>query len=213
MDVQTSGALARIAARGLTSVARKPKMRRIPFLSLIGLPGSVPLAFFLACAVAVPGSSTLGQPAQQDQKAESEQAKRRQEEVEEKACGLKDVDHWAKTDKKQHPTPDPPPDKALIYVIRPLSMYQLMLQSKLAVDGQWMGVNRNGTYFFFTLDPGEHYFCSQVRNRSVLVLTVEAGRTYFLEQKLTEAKVVPLDALTGKKELEELHLSVFGVKK
>jgi hypothetical protein len=85
------------------------------------------------------------------------------------------------TDKTQHPTPEPPPDKALIYVLRPTMMGN-KLQTKLSVDQRWVGVNRGNNYFFFTFDPGEHYFCSTAENRSVLALKVEAGKTYYLQQ-------------------------------
>ncbi|MBZ5684784.1 MAG: hypothetical protein LAP86_07095 [Acidobacteriia bacterium] len=49
--------------------------------------------------------------------------------------------------------------------------------TKLAVDGDWKGVNRGNNYFYFTLEPGEHYFCSAAENHSVLTLKVEAGKT------------------------------------
>jgi hypothetical protein len=39
------------------------------------------------------------------------------------------------TDKKQHPTPASPPDKAMVYVIRPTGMGG-KIQTKLAVDGK-----------------------------------------------------------------------------
>ena len=77
-----------------------------------------------------------------------------------KACGTEKVNYKASTDKKQHPTPEAPTDKALIYVLRP-TIFGMKINSKIAADGDWKGVNRGKTYFFFTVEPGERYFCSE----------------------------------------------------
>jgi hypothetical protein len=135
-----------------------------------------------------------------------------------KACGNEDVNYNAKTDKTQHPTPNAPEDKALIYVIRS-SMMGYKIDSKLAVDGKWMGVNRGKTYFYFTLDPGEHYFCSESENQDYLTLKVEAGKTYYLHQQVemglwkARTNLVVLTEEQGRKKLEDVHLSVFEEKK
>ena len=134
-----------------------------------------------------------------------------------KACGTKEVNYKATTDKKQHPTPDAPVDKALIYVLRPTMMGN-KVQSKLAVDGEWKGVNRGDNYFFFTVEPGEHYFCSQSENQEYLKLTVEAGKTYYLQQKVkmgiwkARTDLVVMTEEDGKKKLKDVHLSTFEVK-
>ncbi len=133
-----------------------------------------------------------------------------------KACGTEKVNYSAKTDKTQHPTPDPPADKALIYVMR-TSMLGYKIDSKVAVDGKWMGVNRGKTYFYFTVEPGERYFCSESENQDYLALTVEPGKTYYLQQvepgvwkARTNLRVMTEEH--GTKKLEEVHLSVFELK-
>ena len=139
-------------------------------------------------------------------------------EFEKKACGDKEVDFKVETDKKQHPTPAAPADKAMVYVIRPTGMGG-KIQTKLAVDGKWIGGNRGNNYFFFTLDPGEHYCCSQAENRSLLLLKVEAGKTYYLQQKIkmgmwkARNKLVLLDEAEGKEDLAKCHLAVSTEKK
>ncbi len=149
---------------------------------------------------------------------EAEKDEAKQKELEQKACGPEGVKHSAETDKKQHPTPEAPPDKALIYIIRP-TMGGNKVQTKLGVDGQWMGVNRGDNYFFFTLAPGEHYFCSQAENRSVMALTVEAGKTYYLQQKIRMGwmkagnNLALLNEAEGKEGLAKCHLSISEVKK
>ena len=163
----------------------------------------------------------MGLLPQQEQKAEekseteSEKAKRK--EIEEKACPAEDIIYIAKTDKKSHPTADIPADKALIYVVRP-TMIGHTAYTKLAVDGHWIGVNRGKNYFFFTLEPGEHYFCSKAENRSALALTVEAGKTYYLQQKIlmgflsARNHLAVLDEEEGKEALAKCHPSSFHEK-
>ena len=135
-----------------------------------------------------------------------------------KACGTIEVNYKADTDKKQHPTPEAPSDKALVYVLRPTMMGN-KVQSKVAVDGEWKGTNRGNNYFFFTVEPGEHYFCSQSENQDYLKLTVEAGKTYYLQQKVkmgfmkARTDIVVMTDEEGKKKLKDVHLSIFEVKK
>ena len=140
-------------------------------------------------------------------------------EMELKACGPKEkeVDFKAGTDKNQHPTPAQPADKALIYVLRP-SMMGNKIQSKLAVDGDWKGVNRGNNYFSFTLDPGEHLFCSLAENHSVLKLDVAAGKTYYLQQHVrmgvmkARNKLELMNEEEGKAKLADAHLSTWETK-
>lgn len=135
-----------------------------------------------------------------------------------KACGPKDkmAKYSVETDKSQHPTGTPAADKGLIYVVKPS---RLALQFKLAVDGEWKGVNRGYNYFFFMLPPGEHYFCStDGHTRRTVVLTVEAGKTYYLEQRVVSYGIgwsedlVPVDNEEGQKDLADTHLSTFKIK-
>ena len=134
-----------------------------------------------------------------------------------KACGTKDVNYNQKTDKKQHPTPDAPADKALIYVLRP-TMIGFKIGSKLAVDGEWKGVNRGKTYFYFTVEPGERFFCSESENQDYLKMNVEAGRTYYLQQRVelgmwkARTSLAILNEVEGKEKLADVNLSTFEEK-
>src|SRR5512141_1591377 len=85
---------------------------------------------------------------------QTEADKATQEAMEKKACESLDTHYKTETDKTQHPAPDAPADKALIYVVRP-TMFGNKVQTKLAADGQFKGVNRGNNYFFFTLEPGQ----------------------------------------------------------
>jgi len=134
-----------------------------------------------------------------------------------KACGTEKVNYSANTDKQNHPTPDAPADKAMIYVLRP-TMIGFKINSKLAVDGEWKGVNRGKTYFYFTVEPGERNFCSESENQDYLSMTVEAGKTYFLQQKVemgmwkARTNLVTMTDAEGRKKLADVNLSVFEKK-
>lgn len=188
----------------------------------LGLFAVLLLAFFCAAAVPTAHTRQAGQKqaeekdADDEPKTEAEKVSRK--ELERKACGTTEIKYKASTDKKQHPVPEAPPDKALVFVVRP-TLWGNKIQTKLAVDGQWKGVNRGNNYFFFTLDPGEHHFCSDSENRSLVTLNVEAGKTYYLQQKIrvgfwkARNKLAVLDEAEGKKGLSESHLSIFEEKK
>lgn len=141
------------------------------------------------------------------------------EQREMRACGPKEkeVNYSAETDKREHPTGEQRPGMALIYVLRS-SAWGRAVQAKLAVDREWKGVNHGKNYFFFTVQPGLHYFCSQAENRAVLVMTVEAGKTYYIEQEIRYFPIKPRNELAiiedadGLKELAALHLSTWKVK-
>ncbi|MGB7207222.1 MAG: DUF2846 domain-containing protein [Pyrinomonadaceae bacterium] len=163
--------------------------------------------------------SKLGkkQSSAEQAKAAKASAEKERQELRLKACGTESVNYKPTTDKKQHPIPDAPADKAMIYVMR-TTILGYKIHSKLAVDGKWMGVNRGKTYFFFTLDPGEHFFCSEAENQDYLALTVEAGKTYYLKQRVepgiwkARTDLAVIDEEKAKKELADVHLSVFTLK-
>jgi hypothetical protein len=190
-------------------------------------PAFVILSFIAAPAVTVAWSSPQAKTTQKDDKKkepatdpddDGKLTAEERKDYEAKGCGPKDAKHSASTDKKSHPLPTPPADKALVYVVRP-TMLGNKIQTKLAIDGKWVGINRGNNYFFVTLDPGEHYLCSTAENRSVLKLTVEPGRTYFLQQKIrmgfmkASNRLELIDEPEGKVALDKTHLSSFTQRK
>lgn len=144
----------------------------------------------------------------QEQDKAAESTKKRLEGL---ACGPKDVHHSVHGDKSGKP-PEQPADKALVFVIRPTHI-GAAIQTKLAVDGKWVGVNKANNYFYMVLDPGPHYFCSQAENRSLLSLVVEPGKTYYLQQKIRMGMfkagndLALLDEKAGKEGLSKCHLT------
>jgi Protein of unknown function (DUF2846) len=140
--------------------------------------------------------------------------------LEMRGCGPKEkeVKYSADTDKKNHPMPPQPADAALVYVLRPTMMGN-KIQTTFAVDGDWKGVNRGNNYLVVTLPPGEHVLCSKAENRSTLVIKVEAGKTYYVQQHVqmglmkarTSLELMPEAEAT--KKLPGLHPSTWQIKK
>lgn len=158
----------------------------------------------LVCAMALPMFSH----AQQEESSKA---------IEMKACGDKEVNLSQKTDKGAHTMGVQTADKALIYVLRP-TMLGMAIQTKLAVDGEWVGVNRGNSYFFFALAPGQHYFCSRAENHSAIALNVEAGKTYYLQQEIqmgvmkARTKLAVMDDAEAQKKLPKMNLSTWEIK-
>lgn len=98
--------------------------------------------------------------------------------VEAAACGPRDVQFEVKVDRSQHPLPEPPDGKALVYVV------SQDLHNNIGVDGKWVGANDSRTYFFVEVEPGVHHLCAYaIYGRtswlSLHSLQAKAGDTYY----------------------------------
>jgi len=120
------------------------------------------------------------------------------------ACGPKTVTFDAKQDITQHPTPQPEPDKAVVYVVEDLgqcsdcggaSFTPKDVEDavvKVGMDGGWIGATRGNSYLWISAEPGEHHMClnwqSSLAERSrafaMINFTAEAGRIYYFRARL-----------------------------
>lgn len=115
----------------------------------------------------------------------------------ESACGPREMKFQVKADASRHPTPTPENGKALIYVVQEDS-----ISSRFGIDGKWVGANNGRTYFFVSIDPGEHHLCAigqvgprGIRTRASLrQLKAEAGATYYFEPHMVGETVYAVDA-------------------
>lgn len=95
------------------------------------------------------------------------------------ACGPRTVQFKVTADKSGHPTPIPENGKALIYVVQKNSA-----TTRVGADRKWIGAARRGTYFFASIDPGEHHLCAICRiglwsHVSLRELKAKPGETYY----------------------------------
>ncbi len=120
------------------------------------------------------------------------------------ACGAANVNFDAKVDSAQHPTPQPEPSKATVYVIADLGQCSDCGRStiqpsdvedaviKVGMDGHWVGASRGNSYLLVFAEPGDHHMCvnwqSSLAERSrafaMTNFTAEAGRVYYLRASL-----------------------------
>jgi len=130
------------------------------------------------------------------------------------ACGDSQIKLSMRLDKATKHVPQASADKALMYVFE--SDRNRFSQIKLAVDRKWVGVTKGRTYFFVLLDPGPHYFCSDLLgDHTLLSLVVEAGKTYYLEQRevTTGPEIDLMDEEKAQIQMLMCKLSTFEEKK
>jgi hypothetical protein len=106
----------------------------------------------------------------------------------EAACGPRDAKFYVKTE-SQHPAPEPENGKATMYVVGGQGGV-----ISFGMDGKWAGATEGRTYFFVSVDPGEHHLCAMTHTGkigspwvSLHSLKVEAGITYYFFPHFTAA--------------------------
>jgi len=110
------------------------------------------------------------------------------------ACGPDDFQFDVKTDKHRHPIAQPETGKATVYVIEDQGPECVFCAAtiRLGMDGAWVGANHGRSYFFFTVQAGEHHLCADWQRLppvdkvvSLAHFTAEAGKTYYFSTRLT----------------------------
>jgi hypothetical protein len=146
----------------------------------------------------------------------------------EAACGPKNIQFDATQDATKHPTPQPEPGKALVYLIQDLGVAQCTAcaLTKVGLDGTWMGANQGSSYIFFPADPGERHLCVnwqsrlEVRSRAFAManFTTEAGHVYYFHTRISFSRYIfdfdldPINSDEGKYLLASSALSVWHPK-
>jgi hypothetical protein len=118
-------------------------------------------------------------------------------------CGPKEVEFDVTTDKKQHPEAKAEAGKAAVYVFederRDPNQRFGSVTTRIGVDGQWVGANHGKSYFFFSVDPGNHALCanwqSSLKMYSKLAsagsFAAEAGKVYYFRASVEERTQTP----------------------
>ncbi len=105
------------------------------------------------------------------------------------ACGQNDVHFDIKKDSGQH-IAQIEPGKALVYIIQDEDHPDCIkcdTTTRVGLDGSWVGANNEDSYFYFSVEPGEHHLCANRQPQlgvttkpiSLLGFTAEAGKTYY----------------------------------
>jgi hypothetical protein len=105
------------------------------------------------------------------------------------ACGQSDVHFDIKKDNAEH-VGRAEAGKALVCVIQDEDHPDCIkcdVTTRVGLDGSWIGANNGDSYFFFSVEPGEHHLCANrqaeigVSTKPIALLgfTAEAGKTYY----------------------------------
>ena len=154
--------------------------------------------------------------------------------VEAAGCGPADVKFEVKTDKKQHPTAQPEAGKALVYVIGDTwsdhaAVHIGTAPARFGIDGKWVGANGYRSYFFFSVEPGDHRLCTNFQaplervvkaSTTATSFTAEAGKSYYFRTITPEAgssdgpiEIVPVDPAEAQVLMASTAFSTFQLKK
>jgi hypothetical protein len=78
-------------------------------------------------------------------------------------CGPNKTQFKVKADKNGHPMGQPLPGKALVYLIEDQPGICLLdcVTTRAGLDGAWVGANKGDSYFYFSVDPGDHQACAE----------------------------------------------------
>jgi hypothetical protein len=130
-------------------------------------------------------------------------------------CGPNEVKFTVKTDKKQHPTAQPDAGKAIVYVFggQDIDLGGFVIgkegvMTRWAVDGVWVGAGYRNSYFFFSVDPGDHHLCAgrQAYSKALAAIsfTAEPGKSYYFRTTSRHSLAKKRDYGSGVEELEPL---------
>jgi hypothetical protein len=77
-------------------------------------------------------------------------------------CGKDDVKFDVKTEKSQHPFAKPDPGKPLVYFLQDDTDFLSNPRptTRFSLDGSWIGATHSSSYFYVSVDPGEHHLCA-----------------------------------------------------
>jgi hypothetical protein len=106
----------------------------------------------------------------------------------------------------------PPAGKALVYIIRD-SYLGKPFAYKVTIDDVKIGSTYGGTYIYAFIKPGKHEINSKSDVKSKLEITVDAGKTYYVRQKVFSAlaigaaKLELLDNSEGEDKLSKCKIS------
>lgn len=111
----------------------------------------------------------------------------------ESACGPANVNFNVKFDYQGQHLAGYDPSKALVYFVQTQNVGVINeFTIRVAVDGAWVGANQGNSYFFTTVEPGEHHLCARWQSRFARAqiitlndLDAEAGKTYYFRVRIT----------------------------
>jgi hypothetical protein len=95
------------------------------------------------------------------------------------------------------PDMKPTEKKALLMIVRPAPQKGVVYNSEklgsIYLDGTFCGMTTVNTIVMLSAEAGTHYIMAKIDNMSIVKLTMQPGKTYYLEQTISP---VPISAPT-----------------
>jgi hypothetical protein len=148
------------------------------------------------------------------------------------ACGAADARFEVNTAKARRVPAPTDAGKALVYFVEDDSAFGSIPKptTRAGVDGAWVGATHGNSYFYFSVDPGQHHLCASWQTAVVLGqghktaaahFTAAAGEVYYFEVKnawtrdlgFAGMSLAPLDSDEGELLVRKFSLSTFHLKK
>jgi Protein of unknown function (DUF2846) len=116
------------------------------------------------------------------------------------ACGPRKASFETKLDESQHALAEPEPGKALVYFVQDVGAVNCLggcFQTRIGLDGAWVGAVQHNSYFSVSVEPGEHHVCASPPSHFVSAtsekyasvrlalshFTAEAGKVYYFRTR------------------------------
>lgn len=133
------------------------------------------------------------------------------------ACGPAKASFDVKLDQTQHTMAEPEAGKALVYFVQDVGAVNCLggcFQTKIGLDGAWVGAVQHNSYFSVSVEPGEHHVCASPQLRFLSAtsekyasvrlalshFTAEAGKVYYFRTRLfgsDNQQLFEMDAVDG----------------
>jgi len=110
-------------------------------------------------------------------------------------CGATDVEFDVKTDGGKHSVPVPDAGKAIVVFLQDDAKFGSRPRptTRFGIDGAWVGATHANSFFFVSIDPGEHHLCANWQSRVILTgpsratsaahFAAEVGNVYYFRAR------------------------------
>lgn len=118
-----------------------------------------------------------------------------------RACGPQNTWFNVELDRTKHTSATPEPGKALVYIVQ--DTLAGAIDTRIGLDGAWVGTVENNSYYFVSVVPGEHHLCANHQTHALTRsltgtaemeltelahFTAEAGKVYYFRARYFPAQ-------------------------
>jgi len=96
-------------------------------------------------------------------------------------CGNVNTKFNVETNESQHPFAKPDPGKALVYFLQDDTNFTSRPRptTRFGLDGNWLGATHANSYFYVSVDPGEHHLCADWQSFVIIGANLTTAAAHF----------------------------------